>query len=488
MSTVAPTSTTESLYFLGIGGSAMGALACACALEGYHVSGSDAGVYSPMREQLLAHGIRYHDSFDASHIQNLDHCTIVVGNAMSRGNVELEAVLNQRLNVQSMPEVLRRLFLKKNTSIVISGTHGKTTTSSLCSWVLAQAGLPTGFFIGAVTGNFQQGCRAVPEHSGEGFFVLEGDEYDTAYFDKRSKFLSYRPDIAVINNIEFDHADIFASLDDIKKSFRLFARLVPQNGLLVAYDDHAAVADVCSTALAEIETFGFDSTAHWRAVDIDYSPEATHFTVLRKGFIYARFELGLLGEHNVLNALAVIAVAVRTGLDRDQIQKGFSTFVAPKRRLEEIGNFHGAIVIDDFGHHPTAIRLTIGAARQKYPGRRIIACFEPRSNTSTRSFFQHEFVRAFEEADSVVLGCVHRPERYAEEQRLNREELARELEQRSISVYLVPQELSDTEHWGNNIAEHFNDDDLSECVLLLLSNGDFGGLRSILCTTPSAKI
>ncbi len=474
-------STKETLYFLGIGGSAMGALACACAEEGHLVLGSDAGVYSPMREQLEARGIVYHNSFDASHISGLDHATIVVGNAVSRGNVELEAILDQRLNIQSMPEVLRRLFLKKHCSIVVSGTHGKTTTSSLCSWVLSNALVPTGFFIGAVTGNFGIGCRAVPQHSELGMFVSEGDEYDTAYFDKRSKFLSYRPDIAVINNIEFDHADIFSSIDDIKKSFRLFARLVPASGLIVALDDGLHVADVVSTALSPIETFGFGSTAHWRAVDVDYSETATHFTVLRKGLIYARFELRIVGEHNLLNALAVIAVAHRVGLTVQQIQDGFHTFVSPKRRLEVIGSFHDAVVIDDFGHHPTAIRLTIGGARQKYPTKRIIACFEPRSNTSTRSFFQEEFVHAFEEADEVILGCVHRPERYAETDRLDRDQLALTLRAHHKTVFVCNQTLSTQADWGREIRDYLSTQQLSDAVILLLSNGDFGSLRSILC-------
>ncbi len=467
----------------------MGQLACACARMGMTVMGSDSGVYSPMREQLSETNIQYYDSFDESNITSLPADTkVVVGNALSRGNVELEIALERRLTLMSMPDLVRTLLIRKHTSIVISGTHGKTTTSSMCAWVLDQCDCPTGFFIGGVTRNFGTGCRPVPTtdesslpDSG-GYFVTEGDEYDTAYFDKRSKFLSYRPDIAVINNIEFDHADIFSSLEQIIESFRLFARLVPRNGLILARYADKNVDRALRDACTPIESFGFEPGAYWRAVDVDYTEETTYFTVLRKGLIFGRFRITLAGEHSVLNALVVIATALRCGCSPEKIQEALLGFHAPKRRLELIGSFNGAPVVDDFGHHPTAIQLTIGAARQRYPHKRVVACFEPRSNTTTRRFFQDDFVRAFADADSVILGCVHRPDRYPPEQRLDRDVLAEQLREQHKSVFVVPQELSESANWATCIRDHLSHEDVSESVILLLSNGDFGSLRSLLVT------
>ncbi|MFM8178197.1 MAG: UDP-N-acetylmuramate--L-alanine ligase, partial [Candidatus Kapaibacterium sp.] len=422
-------------------------------------------------------GIPYHDAYHATNIEAAHPDIVVVGNAISRGNPELEEALNRKYTIRSMTEVLRDEFIARHTSVVIAGTHGKTTTSSLAAWVLHHGGLPTGFFIGAVTGNFGTGARCLPQDS-TGYFVSEGDEYDSAYFDKRSKFLSYRPDIAVINNIEFDHADIFRSLDDIIASFRLFARLVPLNGVLFANGDDRNAMKACMDTPAPVETFGFAASNVWRAVDIDYGQEATHFTVLRNGLILSRFSLRLLGEHNVRNALTVIAIGIRAGLSSPSIQSAFDSFVAPKRRLEEIATFRGNTVVDDFGHHPTAIRLTIGAARQKYPGRRIIACFEPRSNTTTRRIFQEELIDAFDEADEVVIGRLNRPERYAIDDRLDREALAKALRERSKKVFVVRQEGRDD--WGADVRDLFIEDGVENSVILLLSNGDFGGLRRYL--------
>lgn len=466
------------VYLLGIGGSAMGALACALSDAGHVVSGSDSGVYSPMKEFLEEKAIVFHDSFHENNVSDFNPDYIVVGNAISRGNIELERALNDRYVLRSMSEVLRDEFIARNTSVVVAGTHGKTTTSSLAAWMLHQGGLPTGFFIGAVTGNFGSGARSVPPSHQQGYFVSEGDEYDSAYFDKRSKFLSYRPDIAVINNVEFDHADIFNSLDDIISSFRLFSRLVPLNGVIIANGDDANVLKACADTPAPIETFGFAPSNRWRAVDIDYASDATHFTVLVKGIILARFSIRLLGEHNVRNALAVVAVGIHAGLSADAIQNGFDTFIAPKRRLEEISTFHGNVVVDDFGHHPTAIRLTIGAARQKYPGRRIVAVFEPRSNTTTRNIFQDELITAFDDADVVVIGRLNRPERYTMEERLNRESLATSLAQRSKEVFVVPQDGENM--WGGYVRDYLQARSTENSVILLLSNGDVGGLRRLL--------
>lgn len=474
----------KRLYFLGIGGTAMGAVAGACVDIGITVSGSDSAVYPPMSDFLRDKGILYYDGYAEEHINAFQPDAVIVGNAMSRGNVELEYALEKRLPLLSLPELVKSEFIRRYTSVVIAGTHGKTTTSSLAAWVLYAAGKPTGFLIGAITGNFGLGCRALPQSNEEGYFVSEGDEYDSAFFDKRSKFLSYRPDIAVINNIEFDHADIFSSLEDIKKSFRLFARLVPRNGVIIANADDGNVSDVLKSAVSPVESFGFSSSSFWRAVDIHYDEKETHFTVLRKGFIFGRFSTRLAGEHNVRNTLAIIAVAHHAGISAELIQQALQSFVLPKRRLEEIATWKGATVVDDFAHHPTAIHLTLRAAAQRYPQRRIIACFEPRSNTTTRSFFQNDFANCFDDADVVVLGRVNRPERYPPNERLDTQRLAEDLTARGKQVFLTPQDEPQGDDWGLVVASFLSDIVQEGDVLMLLSNGDFGGLRNLLQSKP----
>ncbi|MBL7999104.1 MAG: UDP-N-acetylmuramate--alanine ligase [Candidatus Kapabacteria bacterium] len=469
----------RKLYFLGIGGTAMGAVAGACADAGFEVFGSDSAVYPPMSDFLASKRIIYFDGYSEANLVATQPDAVIVGNAMSRGNVELEAALDARMTLVSMPELVRSVFIQKHTSVVIAGTHGKTTTSSIAAWLLANAGLPTGFLIGAITGNFGIGCRAVPDSS-NGFFVSEGDEYDTAFFDKRSKFLSYRPDIAVINNIEFDHADIFQSLDDIKKSFRLFSRLVPHNGLIVANGDDENVRSILQNPFTNVEYFGIDSDADWKATSIHYGSSETSVEILYKQQPYMTLRTQLSGKHNVLNALACVAVAHRAGLSSQQIQDGFDTFILPKRRLEEIAVWHSATVVDDFAHHPTAIAVTIGAAKQRYPGKRIIVCFEPRSNTTTRNIFQHELENCFDAADEVVFGLVNRPERYPANERLDTDILKAAIEQKGIPCFVVGQEHAGNPQWGGVVAKHLSALLTPNDVLLLCSNGDFGGLRSII--------
>jgi len=445
----------KRLYFIGIGGTAMGAVAGACVDVGFEVGGSDAQVYPPMSDFLHSKGIHYTDGFHENSIREFKPDIVIVGNAISRGNVELEAALDDRMPLHSMSELIRDEFIKQNTSIVITGTHGKTSTSSLAAWIFTYAQKPTGFLIGAITGNFGLGCCPIPNNE-NGYFITEGDEYDTAFFDKRSKFMLYRPDVAIINNIEFDHADIFSSLAEIKRTFRLFSRLVPRNGLIIANGEDSNVADVLSTAMSKIETFGLDSSCYWRAVDIHYGETETYFTVLKNGLIYARFTSPLAGEYNIRNTLAVIAAAHHENISIELIQEALLTFKLPKRRLEEIATWNGATIVDDFAHHPTAIAVTLRAITQRYPNRRIIACFEPRSNTTTRSFFQSELAQCFADADVVCLGAANRPERYAKEDRLDTIKLANEIHSQGKIVYSISQEQSQSYTWGNDIAEYYN--------------------------------
>ncbi|MCC6845455.1 MAG: UDP-N-acetylmuramate--alanine ligase [Bacteroidetes bacterium] len=481
----------KRIYFIGIGGAAMGNVALALAALGIEVSGSDQAVYPPMSNILQKSDIIYYEGYDEKNIKNLPaETTIVVGNAISRGNVELEYALDNRLPMISMAELAGRYLIGNNTSVVISGTHGKTSVSSLTAWLLETCGERPGYFIGGVPGNYSSGCRA----SENGIFVSEGDEYDSAFFDKRSKFLHYRPDIAVINNIEFDHADIFDSLDDIIKSFKLFARLVPKSGVLLINAASKICREIAAKSLTNVQTFGIEPDAVWRAIDIEYAAEGTTFTLMKSAQETARFTTPLFGEMNVRNSVAAIAAAISAmetdaafrnrifSLDSavNNIQKGFTSFKLPKRRLEIIGEWRGAIIVDDFAHHPTAIAETLVAAKQKFPSRRIIACFEPRSNTTTRAVFQNELAECFSGASVVVFAPLNRPERYAEADRLDINRLKKDLENRSITAYSLPQSIAERPDWGGEIARLLQEIIRPNDAVVLLSNGNFGGVRSIL--------
>lgn len=474
-------------YFLGIGGTAMASVSGAFAKLGHNVTGSDSGVYPPMSDFLREAGISYFETYSEENLIKAVPDIIVVGNAISRGNPELEYVLDQRLSFISMTEAVRSELIGKNTSVVITGTHGKTTTTSLVSWLLESGGLCPGFLIGGVPENFGYGCRpaGLPDSHAHGFFVTEGDEYDTAFFDKRSKFLHYRPDIAVINNIEFDHADIFSSLAEIELSFRRFVNLIPRSGLLFINNEDAVAKRVSEKSFAPIQSFGLKDGAFWQAVEIEYNSEKTSFGVLKTGKLVGRFSTPLFGEHNCRNVLAAIAVATHAGLSPEQIQIGLSSFKSPKRRLEVLGEFDGITLIDDFAHHPTAIHETLKAARQKYPGRRLVVCFEPRSNTTTRNIFQKELAGCFDLANVVAIGPVSRPERYAPSERLDTEKLVADLKVKGKAAYATPVPPSAT--YVGEIAD-FICTQIKACdVILLLSNGSFGGLAGELMQRLGAE-
>lgn len=469
----------------------MGNIALALALQGVCISGSDQAVYPPMSGILQASDITYYEGYNEKNIKNLPAGTIIiVGNAISRGNVELEYALDNRLPMISMAELVGRYLIGTNTSVVVSGTHGKTSVSSLITWLLESCSTRPGFFIGGVPGNFSSGCRA----SESGIFVSEGDEYDSAFFDKRSKFLHYRPDLAIINNIEFDHADIFDSLDDIIKSFRLFARLVPKNGALLVNAASKICREVAAASLTNVQTFGIEQDAVWRAVDVDYAADGSSFTLLKSSVEIARFSTPLYGEMNIRNAVAAAAATIsaleinaafrNTAFSHNSvlsdIQKGFASFRLPKRRLEIIGQWRGTTIVDDFAHHPTAIAETLSAAKQRFPGRRLIACFEPRSNTTTRAIFQHELAKCFAGAAIVVLAPLNRPERYAAADRLDVEYLKKELETRGIKAYSLPQTAAENPDWGREIVVLLQEIIYPNDVILLFSNGNFGGVRAFL--------
>jgi UDP-N-acetylmuramate: L-alanyl-gamma-D-glutamyl-meso-diaminopimelate ligase len=465
----------SSIYFIGIGGSAMASVAVALSHLGHAVTGSDNQLYPPMSSYLDSHNIRYFNGFSAENLEGAWPDLVVVGNAISRGNPDLEYALDQHLELISMPDLVRRELIRRHTSIVVAGTHGKTTTTSLTAWLLEAGGLLPGFLIGGIPENFGNGCR--PSGLSEpGFFVTEGDEYDSAFFDKRSKFLLYRPDMAIINNVEFDHADIFSSLDDIKKSFRLLVNLVPSNGLLIVNSDDPNSMEVSAKAFCRIETFGLDAGANWTATEIQADTEGTSFTVVHNGEAQGQVTVPLFGSYNVMNALAATVAAARAGVSFEAITRGLASFKRPKRRMELVGDYAENItLIEDFAHHPTAIRLTLGAIRERYPKRRIIACFEPRSNTTSRNIFQRELAECFDDAAVVVLGKVNRPERYAPEERLDTALLCTELETKGKTVF-----AAGGERYPEDIILFIDAEQRSGDVVVLLSNGSFSGLKAML--------
>jgi UDP-N-acetylmuramate: L-alanyl-gamma-D-glutamyl-meso-diaminopimelate ligase len=379
----------NTIHFVGVCGTAMASVAAMCRDIGHTVTGSDENVYPPMSTYLEARGIRIAQGYRES---NLDHRPdlVVIGNAMKRGNPEIERVLDERLRYCSLPELVRDRFLRGKHSIVVAGTHGKTTTTSLLAWMLEAAGLQPGFLIGGIPTNFGCGARTADGP----FFCIEGDEYDTAFFDKRSKFVHYRPDTVILNNIEFDHADIFPDLAAVKRAFRQLVAIVPRRGTIIANGDDANVREVVAGAPCPVEFFSF----------CDY-----------------RFPMP--GAHNQRNAAAVAMCAEKFGLSRDQIQRAFDGFAGVKRRMEVRGEAAGVTVLDDFAHHPTAITETIRAIREKYPRQRVWALFEPRSNTTRRNVFQRELAESLALADGVFISRVDRLNELPEHERLNPEQV-----------------------------------------------------------------
>ncbi|MDX9896267.1 MAG: UDP-N-acetylmuramate:L-alanyl-gamma-D-glutamyl-meso-diaminopimelate ligase [Desulfofustis sp.] len=388
----------ESIHLMGVGGTAMAALAGMLVQRGYRVSGSDNPLYPPMSD-LLAHlGIPVCTGYRPDNLAGRPDL-VVVGNVISRDNPEAQALARLGLPYLSMPQVLEQLFLAQRCPLVVAGTHGKTTTASMLAAALHALGSDPSFMIGGIVQEFAANFRL-----GAGpFFVIEGDEYDTAFFDKGSKFLHYRPEIAIITSIEFDHADIFADLEAIKRSFRAFVALLPATGLLVANLDDEQVADVVRDAPCPVQGYGCSIGRHWRLTELDIGRERSSFSLERQGQAFTRLSIGQPGLHNCLNAVAVAAVLHRLGFDQSALGRSLAAFRGVRRRQEVRGTVDGITVIDDFAHHPTAVRETLRALRQAYAGQRLIAVFEPRSNTSRRSLFQEAYASSFDAADLAII-------------------------------------------------------------------------------------
>jgi UDP-N-acetylmuramate: L-alanyl-gamma-D-glutamyl-meso-diaminopimelate ligase len=461
-------------HLIGIGGTAMGSLAGLLKAAGHEVTGSDSGVYPPMSTQLEAQGIAYATSYGPENLRPRPD-VVVVGNAISRGNTELEAVLNERLYYTSAAATIREEFIRGRYSLAVAGTHGKTTTASLLAWILEVAGYSPSFLVGGVAENFGTSFRLTEsEH-----FVVEADEYDTAYFDKSPKMWHYLPDTAVVANMEFDHADIYRDEQAYRYAFARFINLIPGRGTLVAGWESEPVRELAGGSFAPVESFALvdgggevAAQARWQARNAEYGPAGSRFEVRHDGVEWGVVETPLVGAFNVRNALAAIAAATSVGAAPEAVLDALRRFRSVRRRLEVRGEPRGITVLDDFAHHPTAVRETIMAVRQRYPGRRVIALFEPRSYTAQRRDFQEPYRQAFLLADEVILAGLFHPERYVEGSALDPVRLAEDLSQEGRPA----RHIENVEAIIADLAPRLRPGD----VVLIMSNGAFGGIHGKL--------
>jgi UDP-N-acetylmuramate: L-alanyl-gamma-D-glutamyl-meso-diaminopimelate ligase len=463
------------IHLIGVCGTAMATLAALLRHKGHDVRGSDQNIYPPMSDFLAAEGIRTLSGYRADHITS-DLDLVIIGNAISRGNAELELVLERKIRYCSLPEAIRDQFLWGAYSIVLAGTHGKTTTTSLAGWLLTHGGLDPTVLVGGIALNLGPEGSSYRVGAGRDF-VIEGDEYDSSFFDKTAKFLKYVPDVAVIGNVEFDHADIYANLDDVRIAFRRLVNLVPRNGLLLLGADSPDALALRETTVSPVETFGLSDDAEWKGEEVQTAEGVTRFRVRRQNAIFGRFESPLLGTHNVRNALAAIAVGAHRGLDAATLAEGLRTFRGIRRRLETVGVARDVTILDDFAHHPTAVHETLSALRAGYPGRRIWAVFEPRSASSCRRVFQDDFARSFGPADEVVVAAVFRST-LPDDQRLSAQQLVSDLLDRGQRARHIPET---DEIVRTLVAEHRPGD-----LVVLMSNGGFGGIHQTLLRALSA--
>ena len=459
-------------HLIGICGTAMASLAGMLQSNGHKVTGSDQNVYPPMSTQLESLGIEIRKGYRP---ENLDPVAdrYIVGNAISRGNPELEELLNRKLPYFSQAETVKTEFIRGKRSLVIAGTHGKTTTTSIAAWVLEAGGLNPSFLVGGVVQNFGSSFRVT---YGD-YFVIEGDEYDTAYFDKKPKFMHYLPEIAVVGNIEFDHADIYRDLHDIKFQFSRLMNLVPGNGSLIVGIDSPVVCDVLEEMkgklFTNVESFGMSRKAKWQAREIDFSGEKTKFVVYVEGIRWEEFETPLIGEFNVRNCLSVIIAAYKWGISKEKIREALSTFKSVKRRVEVRGVERGVTIIDDFAHHPTAVEETLKALKQKFDEHRLIAVFEPRTWSSRLAIFQEPYAKAFGHAGYVIIAGVYDTSKASELGKvLDTEELIGQIRLSGKEAFSLPD--------ADSIVEHLSKEMRPGDVVAIMSNGGFGNIHEKL--------
>lgn len=458
----------KHVHLIGICGSAMASLAGLLQLRGWHVTGSDKAAYPPMSDLLEQHNIPLSQPFSE---QNLDPHPdlVIVGNAISRGNPELEYTLDQRIPFCSLAEIIHREFLIGRESLVVTGTHGKTTTTSMLAWIYEtaaakNAALAPSFLIGGIAENFGSSFALRSTRP----FILEGDEYDTAFFDKGPKFLHYFPDALILTHVEFDHADIYADLESVKTAFERLVNLVPRRGRIVAFDGSRNVTECVGRAFCPVERYGFAPDSHWRIADLAIRGNCSHWRIEQQGQPWIELEMPVVGEHNVLNATAAAALATGQGIPPDAIQEALKSFRSVKRRLEVIAEIHGITIIDDFAHHPTAIRETLRALRLQYPGSRLWAVLEPRSNTLRRNVFESELTESLALADEVIMAAVYQPANIPPAEVLEPEHVVKALHNAGGSARQLPDVASIVEYLGHHLR--------SGDVVAILSNGGFDGI------------
>jgi UDP-N-acetylmuramate: L-alanyl-gamma-D-glutamyl-meso-diaminopimelate ligase len=455
----------RKIYLVGIGGAAMAPLAGMLQERGYEVTGSDTGMYPPALGLLDSLRIPWRDGYSAENLRQAAPDLVVIGNVIARGNPDLEYVLDERVPYRSMAATIEELFLPGHTTIVVAGTHGKTTTTAMLAWILEEAGRNPDFLAGGVLRNF--GDRSYGLGGGEEF-VIEGDEYETAFFDRGPKFLHYHPDELVLTSCEFDHADIYADLEAVKLQFRRLVNLVPSRGKVMAWQGSADAMECVAKAFCAVETFGLEEGADWRGRDVRWEDGRTCFGVEFRGEPMARVAMPVGGNHNVLNALAAAGIASGRGVGAEAIRRALGTFCGVRRRMEVKGESGGVTVVEDFAHHPTAIRVTIEAARTMWPGRRLWAAVEPRSNSMRRKVFEKELSESLALADAVLLGPVNRANLLAAEERMDPEEVAEATRRHGVDA----RAYSSTRELAEALEREAKEGD----VILVISNGSFDGL------------
>lgn len=450
----------KKIYFIAICGTGMASLAAMFKSKGYIVYGVDENVYPPMSTFLEQQNIPVFQGFDKTHL-NEKPDLVVIGNAMSRGNPEVEFVLNEKIPYISLPAALNRFFIHEKISCVVTGTHGKTTTSSMLAWILEYAGRKPSFFIGGMPENFNGGFQvAQGEH-----IVLEGDEYDSAFFDKRAKFLHYQPDLLVINNIEFDHADIYNSLEEIEKAFRQLINIVPGNGKIIANIDDPVVADIVQKSFSQVETMALHNEAQWQAKDLNFGNESSSFSIYFNGSWQAEVQISQSGEHNIRNALAAFVSACTLGISVDKVVAALKEFKGVKRRLTLKKQVGEILVFDDFAHHATAVSQTLRGVKKRYPDKKIWALFEPRSASAKRKIFEKHYYDAFDFADEVIITPLHRPDKVQTAERLSVENIITILNEKNIKAHIMSP--------GEEMLHYLFENKTGKDVFVFMSNGEF---------------
>jgi UDP-N-acetylmuramate: L-alanyl-gamma-D-glutamyl-meso-diaminopimelate ligase len=453
----------KHIHLIGICGTAMASLAGMLQQRGFRVTGSDAAAYPPMSDFLASLGVPVAQPFAVQNLQPQPDL-IVVGNAISRGNPELEHVLDQRIPFCSLPQILHDEFLVGKEVLVVAGTHGKTTTTSMLSWIFDSAGLQPSFLIGGIAENFGSSFQL-----GQGkHFILEGDEYDTAFFDKGPKFLHYFPDAVILTSVEFDHADIYKDLDAVETAFKRLVNLVPRRGRIIGFDSGDSIERCLAKAFCPVERYGFSSKATWQIANLRLQPERTSWSVIHDGKSWADFEFALGGEYNVCNATAAAALAAAYGIPKEKIVAALKSFKSVKRRLEVRAQVNGVTVIDDFAHHPTAISGTLRALRSLYPGARLWVILEPRSNTLRRNVFQNALAESLALADEIIVANVFKSEAIPEAERLDLIAVTKQIEKSDRRARIV----ADADAIVQLVAPEMRPGD----VVAILSNGGFDGI------------